>query len=48
MLAPSDETALSREAQACGFGTMLDDGLAKLADGVIGFEELVRVVGTPG
>lgn len=46
LLRRADEATLSQEAQASGFQTMLDDGLAKVAEGLIDVHELVRVVGT--
>ncbi|WP_112664636.1 GspE/PulE family protein [Microvirga flavescens] len=46
LLRQADETTLSREAQSEGFETMLDDGLAKVAAGLIGMDELVRIIGS--
>ncbi|MEE1611411.1 GspE/PulE family protein [Microvirga sp. CF3016] len=45
LLRRADEATLSRSAQAEGFETMLDDGLAKVAEGLIDIHELVRVLG---
>jgi general secretion pathway protein E len=46
LLRQADEAALSEEARSCGFGNMLDDGLEKVAAGLVGIDELVRVIGS--
>ncbi|KAB0264669.1 GspE/PulE family protein [Microvirga brassicacearum] len=46
LLRRSDEATLSEDAQAGGFETMLDDGLAKVAAGLIDVHELVRIIGS--
>lgn len=45
VLKQADESTLLQIAQAGGFTTMLDDGLAKVAAGVISTDELIRVIG---
>ncbi|HEV2563900.1 MAG TPA: ATPase, T2SS/T4P/T4SS family [Microvirga sp.] len=45
LLRRADEATLSQSAQAEGFETMLDDGLSKVAEGLIDIHELVRVLG---
>lgn len=45
VLKQADEATLLQSAQAAGFTTMLDDGLQKVAAGVISMDELIRVIG---
>ena len=46
LLHRADEATLSQNVQASGFQTMLDDGLAKVAGGLIDTHELVRLIGS--